>query len=114
MREHLVAECETRYVLADLGDDASRFDAECERWLLANVPFASADDLVPVADPGRAHRDHELVRRGRSRRREGAVSIRCASHGCVSAAMTSPTSGGLWLRSSVRSAPATSWSLRPL
>jgi hypothetical protein len=29
MREHLVAECETRYGLADLGDDANRFDAEC-------------------------------------------------------------------------------------
>src|SRR5919202_2694828 len=70
MCEHLVAECETRYLLADRGDDARRFDAECQRWLSADVPVAYADDLVPVADPCRAHRDHQLVRRGRSRRRE--------------------------------------------
>ena len=56
MREHLGAWCETPHVFADLGHDASRFDAECERWLLADVPFASADDLVPISDPGRAHR----------------------------------------------------------
>src|SRR5919204_5405186 len=70
MGEHLVAGCETPYVLAKSGDDTSRFDAECQRWLSADVPFAHADDLVPVADPCGAHRDHELVRRGRSRRRE--------------------------------------------
>src|ERR671936_1726736 len=70
MGEHLVAGCETRYVLAKSGDDTSRFDAECQRWLSAHVPVAHADDLVPVADPCGAHRDHELVRRGRSRRRE--------------------------------------------
>src|ERR671936_2031410 len=70
MREHLVAECETHYVLADRGDDACRFDAECQRWLSADVPVAYANDLVPVADPCGAYRDHQLVRRGRSRRRE--------------------------------------------
>src|ERR671934_2619995 len=70
MREHLVAECETRYLLADRGDDTCRFDAECQGWLSADVPVADADDLVPVTDPGGAHRDHQLVRRGRSRRRE--------------------------------------------
>src|SRR5919109_1299923 len=70
MREHLVAERETRYLLADRGDDARRFDAECQRRLSADVPFAHANDLVPVADPCGAHRDHQLVRRGRSRRRE--------------------------------------------
>src|SRR5919197_5799193 len=70
MREHLVAECETRYLLADRGDDTCRFDAEHQRWLSADVPAADADDLVPVADPRRTHRDHDLVRRGRSRRRE--------------------------------------------
>src|SRR5919201_5419295 len=70
MREYLVAECESRYVLADCGDDTCRFDAECQRWLSADVPFAHADELLPVADPCGAHRDHELVRRGRSRRGE--------------------------------------------
>src|SRR5947207_206201 len=70
MREHLVAECETRYPLADRGDDTCRFDAECQRWLSADVPVAYADDLVPVAHPCGAYRDHQLVRRGRSRRRE--------------------------------------------
>src|SRR3954447_20566580 len=70
MREHLVAECETRHLLADRGDDTCRFDAKCQRWLSADVPIAHADDLVPVADPCGAYRDHQLVRRGRSRRRE--------------------------------------------
>src|SRR4051812_4378262 len=70
MREHLVAECETRYLLADRGDYTCRFDAERQRWLSAHVPVAYADDLVPVADPCGAHRDHQLVRRGRSRCRE--------------------------------------------
>src|SRR6266566_9422544 len=68
--EHLVAACETRYLLADRGDDTCRFDAKCQPWLSADVPVAYADDLVPVADPCGAHQDHELVRRGRSRRRE--------------------------------------------
>ena len=70
MREHLVTECETRYVLADRGDDTCRFDAECQRWLSADVPFAHPDDLVPVANACGAHGDEELVRRRRSRRRE--------------------------------------------
>src|SRR3954451_11226891 len=70
MREHRVAECETRYPVADRGDDTCRFDAECQRWLSADIPVAYAADLVPVADPCGAHRDHQLVRRGRSRCRE--------------------------------------------
>src|SRR3954469_12207892 len=70
MREHLVAERETCDVLADRGDDTCRFDTECQRWLSADVPLAHADELVPVADACGAHRDHELVRRGRSGRRE--------------------------------------------
>jgi hypothetical protein len=70
MREHLVSWCEPRHVLADRGDDTRRFDAECQRWLPADVPFSDADELVPVADPGRPHRDPDLVRRRRRRRRE--------------------------------------------
>src|SRR4051794_10025279 len=46
MREHLVAERETRYLLADRGDDTCRFDAECQRWLSAHIPVAYAADLV--------------------------------------------------------------------
>jgi hypothetical protein len=69
MGENLVSRCEARYLLADGGDDTCRFDAECQRWLSPDVPFADAHDLVPVTDPCGAHRDHELVRRGRSRRR---------------------------------------------
>jgi hypothetical protein len=70
MDENLVSRCERSYVLADGRDDTRGFDAECERWLSADVPFAHAYDLVPVTDLCGAHHDHELVRRERSRRRE--------------------------------------------
>ena len=43
--------CENRYVLADRGDDTCGFDAECQRWLSADVPSAYAHDLVPVPTP---------------------------------------------------------------
>jgi hypothetical protein len=36
----------------------------------ADVPAADSDDLVPIADPRRAYRDHNLVRRRARRRSE--------------------------------------------
>jgi hypothetical protein len=68
--EHLVARCEARHLLADSSDDAGHLDAERQRWSAADVPVADPDDLVPVPDPCRLHRDHDLVQRRRRWRRE--------------------------------------------
>jgi hypothetical protein len=68
--EHLVARCQARYVLADRGDNSRCLDAERQRRLAAHVPVADPDELVPVGDPCRVDRDHDLVRRRRRRRRE--------------------------------------------
>ena len=70
MGEHLVARCEARHVLAGRVNDPGRFNPEGQRRPPADIPVADADELVPVADTGGAHRDHDLVRRGRRRRRE--------------------------------------------
>jgi hypothetical protein len=68
--EHLVARCQARHVLADRGDHTRRLDAQRQRRPAAHVPVADADELVPVGDPCRVHRDHDLVRRRRRRRCE--------------------------------------------
>jgi hypothetical protein len=68
--EHLVARCQARHVLADRGDDTRRLDAERQRRPAAHVPVADPDELVPVADTCRVHRDHDLVRRRRPGRRD--------------------------------------------
>jgi hypothetical protein len=70
MGEHLVAGRKARHLFADGDDDARRLDPERERGPAADVPAAYSDDLVPVADSGRPHRDHDLVRRERLRRRQ--------------------------------------------
>jgi hypothetical protein len=59
---HLVARCEGRHLQADRDHDAGRLDPEGQRRLAADVPAANADDLIPVANPGRVHRDHDLER----------------------------------------------------
>ncbi|HEX5878938.1 MAG TPA: hypothetical protein VF468_11550, partial [Actinomycetota bacterium] len=58
--EHLVARCQAPHVLADRGDDTRCLDAERQRRSAANVPVACPDELVPVGDPCRVHRDHDL------------------------------------------------------
>ena len=68
--EHLVARCEACHVLADRVDNAGRLDTQRQRWSAADVPVARPDDLVPVADPCRPHREHDLIRGGRRRRGE--------------------------------------------
>jgi hypothetical protein len=68
--EHLVARCEACHVLANRVDNARRLDAQRQRWSAADVPVAHPDDLVPVADPCRPHREHDLIRGGRRRRGE--------------------------------------------
>ena len=70
MSEDLVTPCEARYVVARCDDNSRRLDAKRQRWSPADLPVAHPDDLVPVADPCRVHRDHDLVRRGSSRRRQ--------------------------------------------
>jgi hypothetical protein len=70
MSEDLVTRCEARHVVARCDDDPCRLDAKRQRWSPADLPVADADDLVPVANPCRVHRDHDLVRRGSSRRRQ--------------------------------------------
>ena len=62
--EHLVARCEPCHVFADRVDDSRRFDAERQRWPAPDVPAPDPDDLVPVTNTSRSHRDHDLVRRG--------------------------------------------------
>jgi hypothetical protein len=68
--EHLVTRYEARHVLADCGDNSRCFDAEHQRWSAADIPLADPDDLVPVADPCRVHRNHDLIRSKRGWRRE--------------------------------------------
>jgi hypothetical protein len=68
--EHLVARGQARHVLADRGDDSRSLDAERQRWSAADVPIANPNDLVPVADPCRPHREHDLICRGRHWLRE--------------------------------------------
>jgi hypothetical protein len=68
--EHLVARGEGRHVLAERCDDAGRLDAERQRRSAAHVPAADPDDLIPVANPGCMHRDHDFIRCRRRRRRE--------------------------------------------
>jgi hypothetical protein len=68
--EHLVARYQAGHVLADHGDHTRRLDAQRQRRSAAHVPVACPDELVPVGDPCRMHRDHDLVRRRRRRRCE--------------------------------------------
>src|SRR6266699_2404653 len=63
--EHLIASCKACHVFADSVDDSRRLDAERQRWPVTDVPVTDPDDLVPVADTCRSHRDHDLVRRRR-------------------------------------------------
>jgi hypothetical protein len=70
MGEHFVAWREARHLFANGDDDACRLDPENERRLAADIPGTYSDDLVPVADSGRPHRDHDLVRSERLRRRQ--------------------------------------------
>jgi hypothetical protein len=70
MGEHLVAGREVRHLFANGDDDASRLDPERQRGSAADIPATRSDYLVPVANSGRPHRDHDLVRSERLRRRQ--------------------------------------------
>jgi hypothetical protein len=51
-------------------DDIGRLDPEHQQGLAADISATYSDDLVPVANSGRPHRDHELVRSERLRHRQ--------------------------------------------
>ena len=70
MREYRVAGREARHLFANGDNDAGRLDPEHQRGLTPNIPATYSDDLVPVANSGRPHRDHDLVRSERLRRRQ--------------------------------------------
>src|SRR5581483_9470585 len=76
--EDLVARCEACHLFADSVDDSRRLDAERQRRPVTDVPVTEPDDLVPVADTCRSHRDHDLVRRRRRWRREFEYAHRVA------------------------------------
>jgi hypothetical protein len=62
MGEHLVAARKARHLFAGGDDDACRLNPERKRGLAADIPTTYSDDLVPVPDSGRPHRDYDLVR----------------------------------------------------
>ena len=70
MGEHLVGGPEARHLFANGDYDAGRLDPEHQRGMAADIPATYADDLVPVANSGRPHRDQQLVRSERLRRRQ--------------------------------------------
>ena len=70
MGEHLVAGREARHPFANGDDDTRRLDPEHQLGLTADIPATYSDDLDPVANSGRPHRDQQLVRSERLRRRQ--------------------------------------------
>jgi hypothetical protein len=52
---------DARYGPSNIGDRAGTLDAQRHRWMHADVPAASADDLVPVTDAGGPNRDQDFI-----------------------------------------------------
>src|SRR3954452_6763060 len=63
MGENFVAFLPLLDCLANRTYDPGRRDAKRHRRFAADVPLASANELVPVADPRRSHVDQDLILR---------------------------------------------------